>query len=574
MNLRGNSRLRVLLMGAVAAGVFGPQTIQAGPFSVWKKPSGAAAKQPAPTVPPELLSAPPSDVVVIQPVVQTVTPAAATTGNKSEVMRQLELLYEKDGREMPELNTDIRPVPTNPTGTAPNGAAATSGAPAAPALRTQQPAAQYQQPQQQYQPAPAQQQYQPAQARQSGQQYLPAQQQPPAAQPPQQAAAQPEAKKYPVASFFKKLVAGNKDPKPTKPSTDYRPDVAPVPPMMLTQPQTQLQVQAAPLRPEYQFLVGATPAATVDATLPRLDGQARSPFMVTVQTTPEAQPRSLNDLPPAPESEFLPPLRSNEMPLLAGAAELPQLNGIPTAAPAVNPLAAIPAAPATDASPFSEMSEAAADEKLESNPFTGLTLKEDAGSANAPKVQPPESADASKEDPFAAELKEMGIVPPDAAPATLTPPAAEKPADAGKPQKIALEAPSFDGIEDQATREKMKKIHERGSMKGLKGFCPVTLRDQRELIDAKPDFHSTFRGQKFHFASAEAKLKFDDEPARYAPAAYGADVVALTRDKDVVEGTLDFAAWFKGRLYMFGSQETHDTFVTNPSQFATPVGIE
>ena len=533
-------------------------------------------KQPAPTVPPELLSAPPSGVVVIQPVVQTVTPAAATTGNKSEVMRQLELLYEKDGREMPELNTDIRPVPTNPTGTAPNGPAATSGAPAAPALRTQQPAAQYQQPQQPYQAAPAQQQYLPAQApRPSGQQYLPAQQQPPAAQPPQQAATQPEAKKNPVASFFKKLVAGSKDPKPTKPPTDYRPDVAPVPPMLLTQPQTQLQVQATPLRPEYQILAGSPPAATVDASLPRLDGQARSPFLVTVQTTPEAQPRSLNDLPPAPESEFLPPLQSNEAPSLSVTAELPQLNGIPTSAPAANPsVAAIPAAPAAEASPFSEMSEAAADEKLELNPFTGLTLKEDAGSANVPKAQPPESTDSSKEDPFAAELKEMGIVPPDASPATLTPLAAEKPALAEKPQKIASESPSFDGIEDQAPREKMKKIHERGSMKGLKGFCPVTLRDQRELVDAKPDFHSTFRGQKFHFASAEAKLKFDDEPARYAPAAYGADVVALTRDKDVVEGTLDFAAWFKGRLYMFGSQETHDTFVTNPSQFATPVGIE
>ena len=111
-------------------------------------------------------------------------------------------------------------------------------------------------------------------------------------------------------------------------------------------------------------------------------------------------------------------------------------------------------------------------------------------------------------------------------------------------------------------------------MKGLKGFCPVTLRDQRELVDAKPDFHSTFRGQKFHFADADAKLKFDEEPARYAPAAYGADVVALTRDKDVIEGTLDFAAWFKGRLYLFGAQEAHDTFVANPSLYATPVGIE
>ena len=58
------------------------------------------------------------------------------------------------------------------------------------------------------------------------------------------------------------------------------------------------------------------------------------------------------------------------------------------------------------------------------------------------------------------------------------------------------------------------------------------------------------------------------------PDTYGADVVALTRDKDVVEGSLDFAAWFKGRLYLFGTQESHDTFVANPAAYATPVGIE
>lgn len=563
MNLRGNNRLRVLLMGAVAAGVFGPQMIQAGPFPAWKKPSGAAAKQPAPTVPPELLSSPPSDVV-IQPVAQTVTPAAAATPNKkSEVMRQLELLYEKDGREMPELNTDIRPVPTNPTANAPAAGSAAPAAPAAPALRTQQPAAQYQQPQQ------SQQQYKPAQPPyQTSPQYQPAAQAP--QQAPQQAAAQPEAKKNPVTSFFKKLVAGNKDPKPTKAPTDYRPDVAPVPPMLLSQQpgQPAMQQSAQPpfqLPQNYQTLVGTPQSATVDATLPRLDGQARSPFTVTVESTPESQPRSLNDLPPAPESEFLPPVRVTELPALDGSAELPSLSDVPAASAA--PAVALPA-PAAEGNPFSEMSEAAADAKLELNPFTGLTLNEDAGSAVPPKAQPAETLEVSKDDPFADELKAMGIVPPDAAQTAEKPPLAEK------PQKIASESPTFDGIEDQATREKMKKIHERGSMKGLKGFCPVTLRDQRELIDAKPDFHSTFRGQKFHFANAEAKLKFDEEPARYAPAAYGADVVALTRDKDVVEGTLDFAAWFKGRLYMFGKQETHDTFVANPAQFATPVGIE
>jgi YHS domain-containing protein len=222
------------------------------------------------------------------------------------------------------------------------------------------------------------------------------------------------------------------------------------------------------------------------------------------------------------------------------------------------------------------MSEAEADKKLD--PFTGLTLEDDATAAASKPVvadtaNPPKEVVAIDEDPFADELRKMGVLPAE--------PEQKKPEPQAEPAKqVALapapasDTPTFDGIEDQSTREKMKKIHERGSMKGLKGFCPVTLRDHRELVDAKPDFHSTYRGQKFHFADADAKLTFDEDPSRYAPAAYGADVVALTRDKDVVEGSLDFAAWFKGRLYLFGTQEAHDTFVADPTQFATPVGIE
>jgi YHS domain-containing protein len=540
-------------MGAVAAGVFGPQVVQAGPFT-WKKPT-AAPKQPANTVPPELLSVPPSDAVVIQPVAQSGGPKPTAPGQKSEVMKQLELLYQQDGREMPELNTDIRPVPTNGSPAAPGAAPATAAPAQAPALRTQQPTSTQPKPQ-----APAA-QYQPVPSQYQNPQY----QQPQAQQPSEpihQPIGQQEGKKNPVTAFFKKLVpGGNKDPKPTKAPSDFRPDVAPLPPAYVGAPPAQL-------RPEHQVLVGNAPATTIDATLPVLDSQPRTPFMVTVGTTPAALPKPLSELglPPSPETtasaqvDGLPPFSNT-------VAELPQLNSAPTAT-----IELPPAAPA-DASPFSEMSEADADKKLEMNPFTGLTLNEDAGSANAGKAQlTPPAAETSKEDPFADELKAMGVVPPDAAP-TTTPTLATPPSQL--PQKIASsEIPSFDGIEDQATRDKMKKIHERGSMKGLKGFCPVTLRDQRELIDAKPEFHSTFRGQKFHFAGSEAKLKFDEEPARYAPAAYGADVVALTRDKDVVEGTLDFAAWFKGRLYLFGNQETHDTFVANPSQFAAPVGIE
>ena len=672
---RGRDRLRVLLLGAVAAGVFGPQQFvhAAGPGPVpapsnSKKPAAVAAKPGVPTAPPRLLPTSDSESSAIRPVSQSDAAAPATPGTKSEVMRQLELLYQQDGREMPDLNTDIRPVPTAPNagGAAAKGPStpvatqvpvAAPAAPAAPnALRTQQP------PTAQKMPIA-----QPPGGLRT--------QQPPTVQKTTSTApaAAPAKSKYPVVSYFKKLMPGGKtDPKPTSAPSNYRPDVPPVPPAIVSQPPAQLRRD--PLI--------STSASSSNVSLPLLDSQPRVP-VVAVGGTPKG---------PGPVVNIgeIPLTTTTSLPQRAvQASELPPL-GTDTKSPVTSAPANLPQAPAsTDAAdPFTEMSEADADQKLELNPFTGLTLDADAGSANAPSAasakppttEAPSPTTPTADDPFADELKKMGIVPPVSAetespkltpptepskltpptePSKLTPPLTEPPqltpppteslelppapteipkftpptvespkvtppkwaptrteppkltppaTDSPKvtpttveppkltvpttespkvlppkltpprtePPKLTLptEPPSFEGIEDQTTREKMKKIHERGTMKGLKGFCPVTLRDQRELVDAKSEFHSTFRGQKFHFANGDAKLKFDEEPARYAPVAYGADVVSLTRDKDVVEGTLEFAAWFKGRLYLFGVQETHDTFVGDPSKYATPVGIE
>ncbi len=568
MNLRSSDRLRVLLMGAVAAGVFGPppSANAAGPVPVLassKKPFGVVTKPALATAPPRLLPVSDAESKMIRPVAQTESVPAATANKKSEkseVMRQLELLYQQDGREMPDLNTDIKPVPNGggAGSTSGTGGAASATPPATPrtatapaaapnGLRTQQSAA--------------------------GQKPNKVSSTAHSAAPSKEASTAPAASatksKNPVLAFFKKLVPGYKEPKPTKAPTEYRPDVAPVPPGgVAAQP-------PAALRQDNPGRVGT--AAAGGASLPLLNGQPRTPFAATSDglSNPLPQPLvNVGEVPPSPNGDLpLPAARVNLLPPLLAETSSTNLAGI-TDVPAADDKQQA----GDTASPFSEMSEAEADKTLELNPFTGLTLDEEAGSANGqsgtPATSPntvslPPTGPLTADDPFADELKKMGVVPPATDPAVETP-NLETP-NIVRPK---TDSPTFDGIEDQATRDKMKKIHERGTMKGLKGFCPVTLRDQRELVDAKPDFHSTFRGQKFHFADADAKLKFDEEPVRYAPAAYGADVVALTRDKDVVEGSLDFAAWFKGRLYLFGSQNAHDTFVADPSKYATPVGIE
>ncbi|MEK6260871.1 MAG: hypothetical protein AABP62_19905 [Planctomycetota bacterium] len=582
MNRRGHASLKMWLMGAAAIavptalGIFGPDEAACADG---KLSFGTNAKKPAAKVSPVVATEPPrllpvhdTNSAVIQTVSDSQTVAATGSGQKSEVMKQLELLYEKDGREMP----DLPPIQPTPTGGTPAAASATGGATAtsspstsagAPQLRTQMATSKSGS----SNPALS-----------SGSRATPST----TAAKPNSPVPATQPSKNPVTSFFKKLIPGNKEPKPTAAGPNYQPNVAPSPPNAPAASARTQDYQPAQIRtgqgaaqPGYATNpTGQRPAAqgAVASSLPQpssLSNGGSTPVLSNIPTQPAV---SFGALPPSPNSDFGAELA---VPGNTAPASLPPLLSQPQSALAAPP-AAVPGAeerPLPKAtgnsnleSPFTDMSEGEADDNA--GPFTGLTLDEDAKglpaaeTAKGPKAAAPPKTPASN-DPFADELRKLGILP-------SLEPEAKSEEEAPKLALPTLGTPALEGIEDEVTREKMLKIRERGGMKGLKGFCPVTLHDERELVDAKPDFHSTHRGQKFHFASAEAKSKFEEDPSLYAPAAYGADVVALTRDKDVVEGSLDHAAWFKGRLYLFGSPDAHDAFVASPVQFATPSGIE
>ena len=605
MNQRGRENLRMWLLGAAAIGVpsalglFGTEQIAFGDgkLSLLQNSKKAtiktAAAKPATSVatePPRLLPVPDANSFQIQTVSDSQVLAANGRGDKSEVMKQLELLYEKDGKEMPELQS-MQPVPTG--GTPPDVSGVTR--PSVPAQQAAPINSGVSQPRMQLPNAKsgAVNQSMPS-GMPTGAVHARPLPSPPASTPPSKGG---------VSGFFKKLIPGNKDTKTTAAPQNYQPNVAPTPPNSKLQPRqteyTPAQVNSMPtaapstysltplgqnpttpvnapvLNPQQPELLPSRTSAGLSGALPRREATNvfNLPPSPLVESDAAAVPRLA-----APASVSLPPLLSQ--PISTKTELLPLATDIAEQ----NPTLLIAPTKSFDAdNPFTEMSEAEADRSDGADPFTGLTLDEDGpqgvtanrNAGTSPSNAPPEAA--AIDDPFAEELRKLGILPPiENAPASeqsapkLAMPSPE-PSAADAP---SLSLPSLDGIEDEATREKISKIRERGGMKGLKGFCPVTLHDERELVDAKPDHHATHRGQKFHFASVEAMSKFVEEPSRYAPAAYGADVVALTRDKDVIEGSLDFAAWFKGRLYLFGSQEAHDTFVTNPVQFATPAGIE
>lgn len=123
-------------------------------------------------------------------------------------------------------------------------------------------------------------------------------------------------------------------------------------------------------------------------------------------------------------------------------------------------------------------------------------------------------------------------------------------------------------VRTTSKEEKMRMIAERSGMSGFRGFCPVVLRDERELADAKPEFHATFDGKTYFFSSAAAKASFDKRPEKYAPANSGNDVIVDLSKKESVEGSLQYAVWFRDRLYFFGSAATLKTFVQDPQKYA------
>lgn len=122
---------------------------------------------------------------------------------------------------------------------------------------------------------------------------------------------------------------------------------------------------------------------------------------------------------------------------------------------------------------------------------------------------------------------------------------------------------------DPTATSKMARIAARADQRGLKGFCPVMLRDHRDLVDARAEYRSFYRNRIILLSSQEAKVVFESDPAKYAPASAGNDVIHLAQTGEELEGTLDYAVWYKGRLYLFASAETLETFVAAPSSHAT-----
>jgi YHS domain-containing protein/thioredoxin-like negative regulator of GroEL len=137
------------------------------------------------------------------------------------------------------------------------------------------------------------------------------------------------------------------------------------------------------------------------------------------------------------------------------------------------------------------------------------------------------------------------------------------PAEAAELAMVDPAATMQDGVIELTAEwlaEQRARLEKRVGESGLKGFCPVALRDRMELVDGRAEFAAEYQGQAYQFHSSDAARLFLANPARYMPAAGGLDVVAVKQAQSAVVGSLDHAAWFRGSLFLFTSYENLHEF--------------
>jgi len=243
---------------------------------------------------------------------------------------------------------------------------------------------------------------------------------------------------------------------------------------------------------------------------------------------------------------------------------------------------------------FPDLSEEDADRNNpDANPFTGLKLDDEPEDINdtsaipAPQktvpdafnTLPPQPNDTPNTDESSSENTTSTTENPQTPPIVITPTVAPKPLET-EIDKNAQSSPDIEEgkksdlsetqrkiIDKKEKRKRLMQISERFGLKGFKGFCPVAMRDQRELINSKSKFKAIFESRIYYLSTSDARDKFENNPEHYAPVHGGKDIVMLRDDEKKVQGSLDHAVWFRDRLYLFSSSDSLKTFIKTPKKY-------
>jgi YHS domain-containing protein len=107
---------------------------------------------------------------------------------------------------------------------------------------------------------------------------------------------------------------------------------------------------------------------------------------------------------------------------------------------------------------------------------------------------------------------------------------------------------------------------------GFDGYCPVQLAESGRWVPGNPQWGVIHEGRTYYLAGPAERAKFAADPLRYAPVLSGYDVVLAVEQGLLVPGKREFGGWYRGRVYLFASEETLRQFDRDPEAYLGKLG--
>jgi YHS domain-containing protein len=99
------------------------------------------------------------------------------------------------------------------------------------------------------------------------------------------------------------------------------------------------------------------------------------------------------------------------------------------------------------------------------------------------------------------------------------------------------------------------------------GFCPVELSLHGRWAQGDPRWTVVYKGFVYRLSGNAQRQEFMANPEKFVPGNGGFDPVISLAEKRNVPGQVSFCAAYKGRIYMFSSAATQETFHNNPELY-------
>jgi YHS domain-containing protein len=104
--------------------------------------------------------------------------------------------------------------------------------------------------------------------------------------------------------------------------------------------------------------------------------------------------------------------------------------------------------------------------------------------------------------------------------------------------------------------------------KALDGYSPVTVVNEHRWVRGDPQFVERHEGVDYFFASAVERDAFVQDPAKFALAVDGFDVVLAMNTGEEQPGNRRYGFRYGGRTYIFSSRASADAFTAAPDKYA------